>query len=287
MAHVVSVEEVGGGKALARFTELPHALHGGDPCFAPMVMAWERFRLDPRRNPFFERGDGAYFLARRLGRPVGRITAHVAERGGEGWFGFWWVDDDLDVAVALVDAARAWLTEQGCTTMTGPRSFTADEEVGVQVAGHDRAGLTGRPWHPPHLARLLEELGFVAVEDRPTWRLAISDGPSPVPLAADRPGQAGPYDDPRLVLEGIAAVPDLSEVLRTSQLRSAWGVAARARRADWDTCTVVRCTTDPAVAVPTLRAAAGAAGYRWVVAPWSPDPDTPPEAVHRVYRRDL
>lgn len=284
MAPVVVVEEVAGGKALARFTELPQALHGGDHRFAPLVMAWERYRLDARRNPYFERGDGRFFLARRMGRPVGRITAHVDEPDGPGRFGFWWVDDDADVAAALVQAAQAWLASQGCSSMTGPWSFTPAEEAGAQVAGHEVPGVTGRPWHPPHLAVHLEALGFTAVADHPTWRLPTT-GDGPVwPEAGDRPGQAGAYADPRLVLEGISAVPDVAEALRTTGLRGAWRLARTAKEAAWEVATVVRCEVDPAAAVPALCAAAGRAGYRWLVSPWSPDASAAPEAVHREYR---
>lgn len=280
----MAVEEVTGGKALVRFAELPAALHGEDARFAPLVMAWERYRLDVHRNPFFETGDAAFFMARRLGRPVGRITAHLAGPGPEGAFGFWWLDDDAAVAAALIEAARSWLTERGTTSMVGPLSFTADEESGVQVTGHDVAGVTGRPWHPPHLAAQLEGAGFEAVEDHRMWRLpAVGPGPQRPP-GEDLPGQAAGYLDRRLVLAGIAAVPDVAEALRTTGLRGAWSLAKRAKAADWDTCTVVRCRADPAVAVPALQAAAGEAGYRAVIAPWSPDPAALPETVHRTYR---
>ena len=284
MASVVVVEEVTGGKPLARFTELPQALHGDDPRFAPLVTAWERYRLDARRNPYFERGDGRFFLARRMGRPVGRITAHVDEPGGAGRFGFWWIDDDPGVAAALVEAARGWLEAQGRSSMTGPWSFTRAEEAGLQVAGHEVSGVTGRPWHPPHLAARLEALGFTGVADHPTWRLPTTDGDPLRPEARERPGQAGAYVDPRLVLEGIAAVPDVAEALRTTGLRGAWQLARRAKERAWDVATVVRCDADPAVAVPALRAAAGRAGYRWLVSPWTPDASVEPEAVHREYR---
>lgn len=286
VGSVVTVEEVAGSKTLARFTELPQALDGRDPRFAPMVMSWERYRLDPGRNPYFERGDGAYFLARRHGRPAGRAAAHIAAPGAEGRLGFWWVDDDAGVATALLQAAQRWLAEQGCSSMTGPWSFTHDEEVGVQVAGHDTPGVTGRPWHPPHLARLLEDHGFVPVEDHPTWRLATSESGPDLALEDDLPGQAGTYVDSRLVGQGIAAVPDLAHALRTSGLRAAWSLAKRAKAADWDVATVVRCRAEPATAVPSLLATAGRAGYRWVIAPWSPDPHAEPEAVHRTFRLD-
>jgi hypothetical protein len=196
------------------------------------------------------------------------------------------VADDAAVAAALVEEAQAWLAEQGCTSMTGPWSFEPEDEPGALVAGHDVTGLTGRPWRPSWEAELLESLGFRGVVDQATWRLPTTEvGPEP-PTDDDLPGQAGAYADRRLVLEGIAAVPDLSGVLRTSGLRSAWGLARRARLGDWDTCTVVRCTADPAIAVTGLLAVAGRAGYSTVIAPWSPDPAAPPETVHRTYRLD-
>ena len=285
----MAVEEVTGAPARRRFTELPHALSGADPRFAPLLMAWERYRVDGRRNPYLDGGEAALFIARRLGQPAGRIAAHLAEPGGEGRFGFWWVDDDAEVAVALVDTARAWLGERGCSSMTGPWSFTEDDEAGLLVEGYDVPGLTGRPWHPPHLAGRLEALGFRGIEDRPTWRLPVAAHGDAAPPSssgtAASPGQAGAYVDRRLVLDGIAAVPDLADALRASGLRSAWSLAKRARAGEWTTGTVVRCTDDPAIAVPALRAAAGAAGYRWLVAPWT-DAAAPPEAVHRVYRAD-
>ncbi len=284
--RIVTVDEVARGKALTRFVELPQALHGADPHFAPPVLAWERYRLDHRRNPYFDRGDAALFLAWRGGRPAGRIAAHLPEPGAAGRFGFWSTVDSRAVAAALVDAAQTWLAEAGCRSMTGPWSFDPDDEPGALVAGFDAGGTTGRPWRPAWEARLLEEdMGFEVVDEHATWRLPTTEvGPERVAGGAT-PGQAGAYADPRLVLDGIAAVPDLSGTLRTSGLRAAWRVARRAREGDWEGCTVVRCGAAPELAVPALRAAAGRAGYAWVVAPWSPDRAAPPETVHRTYRR--
>ncbi len=59
--------------------------------------------------------------------------------------------------------------------------------------------------------------------------------------------------------------------------------ARRARRGTWDTAVVVEVDGDPAVLVPQLVAAAAAAGYRDVVAPWSPDPVAPPETTHTTF----
>lgn len=280
----MAIEEVTGGKARARFIELPRALHGHDPRWSPLVLAWERYRLDRHRNPYFEQGDAALFLARRGGRPVGRIAAHLPAAGGEGRFGFWSVVDDHEVAAALVAAAQAWLAGHGCRSMDGPVSFTADEEVGVLADGFEAPGLTGRSWSPPWEAASLEALAFEASGEVARWRLPAQGGPVERSAVDDPPGQAARHGDPRLVLEGIAAVPDLSEALRSVSLRGAWALARRVREGRWDACTVVRCTSPPHVAVPALQRAAGAAGYRAVVAPWSPEPGAPPETVHRTYR---
>lgn len=287
MTPAVSIEEVTSGKGLSRFIELPQVLAAGDPHFAPLVMAWERYRLDRHRNPFFDHGEAVCLLARRQGRLVGRIAAHMAAAGAPGRFGFWWVQDDPVVAAALLEAAGGWLAKRGCRSMSGPFSFTEDDEAGVLVAGHDRPGLTGRPWHPPHLAGLLEAHGFERLAERPSWRLSAEVSEVELPPDDRRPPQAGAHSDSRVCLAGIAAVPDVAEVLRQGALRAARDLARRARSPRWETCTVVRCDLDPATGVPALRSAAARAGYRWVVAPWCPEADSAPETVHRLYSRSL
>jgi hypothetical protein len=282
----VTVEPVESKAQLRRFADIPYLLHQHEARWAPGVRAYESWRLDARRHPYFDRGDAAYLLARRLGRPVGRVAAHVTERGDtSGWFGFFDAPEDGEVVNALLDAAAAWLAEQGASSMTGPVSWTPDEEVGVPVEGTDAPGVTGRPWRPHWYADRLRHAGMEPGERRSTYRLPATPSDD-APTAADEapPPHAGRYADPALVLDGIAAVPDVTGVLADASLRSAWQVARRARDRSFDTAVCVRCDGDPAVLVPRLQAAAAAAGYRWVVSRWAP-PGTPPETVHQVFTR--
>jgi hypothetical protein len=84
------------------------------------------------------------------------------------------------------------------------------------------------------------------------------------------------------VLPGIVAVPDL-----TPARNSAIALARRAKRKDWEGCTIVEIDGNPAAVVPQLQSAAGAAGYQWVISPWSPDPNAPPETVHARFTTTL
>ena len=283
---VVTVEEVSGRAAFKRFLELPYMLHREEFRWSPPLIAYDRWRLDPHRNPFFDEGDAVYLLARRHGKPSGRLTAQVAHDGDEsGWFGFYDIVDDEESAAALLAEAGRWLEGKGCTSITGPASLTLDDEAGVLVDGFDVAGTTGRPWQPPWYATHLVAAGLSAVdgEDRRTWRLSAIAG-DPIEPADDleRPALAGPHADPRLLVRSVSgsivAVPDLG-IARNSPLQ----LAKRARRRDWEGCTVVSCNGDPSALVPLVQRAAGAAGYRWVIAPWSPDPKAKPETVHRIF----
>ena len=79
----------------------------------------------------------------------------------------------------------------------------------------------------------------------------------------------------------IAAVPDLTGgfALGDGQAREEGRLGRLHGRA--------RCDGDPSMLVPALQAAAGLAGYQWVVAPWSPDPDAAPETIHARFTMSL
>ncbi len=102
------------------------------------------------------------------------------------------------------------------------------------------------------------------------------------PAGTEPPPHAGRYADPALVLDGIAAVPDVSALLSDASFRSAWRLARRARERRFDTAVCVRCDGPPEALVPRLLTAAAHAGYQWVVAPWAPAGHAP-ETVHQVF----
>jgi hypothetical protein len=173
-------------------------------------------------------------------------------------------------------------------SMTGPVSWRPDEEFGVVIVGHDQPAITGRPWQPAWYADRLRQAGLEPGETRHTFRLDTAGAPAlrgESPVSADEPPpHAGGYADPALVLDGVAAVPDVSATIDRASVRSAWQVARHVRREGFDTAVCVRCSGEPSVLVPRLLGAARRAGYRWLVAPWGP-PDATPETAHQVFTR--
>jgi GNAT superfamily N-acetyltransferase len=185
----VDVRPVGGRRDLRAFVELPYRLHSTSPHWIPPLRLERRLFLSRRFGPFFERGDAQLFLARRGDRVVGRVSAHFdrslnAEKGNQwGLFGFLELEDDPEVARALLAAAEEWLRGQGRDRMVGPMDFTMNDESGILIEGFDRDPMVRQPWHPPHYQRLVEEdAGLEKVVDLLMWELDISDRESILPV---------------------------------------------------------------------------------------------------------
>jgi hypothetical protein len=292
----VAVHEVGKGLSWRQFVDLPLVL-AGEATEAPgarWLLTAQRRRLTSNRFP----GEFAHFLARRGTDPIGRITAHFLPGTTEGSFGFFAVErsSDAEATRALVDAAAGWLGERGCQRMTGPLSWTAEEEAGALVGGAEPRPVTGRAWTPRWYGDLLAGAGLDVAEEAPSYRLPAEPGPgvlalSPAELSV--PEGLAPYADPALLLRSddghgaVVAVPDVATALGEGTARRAWSLAKRVRTRAWDTCVVVALDGDPALVIPSLCAAAGRAGYSWVVSPWAPPGNIPALLLHRLYYRQI
>lgn len=176
----VSIRTARGPGAVKRFVDLPFRLHAGTPWVPPLKLE-RRLFLSRRLNPYFKHGEAEYFLAWRDGRVVGRVTAQVDHAFNEyhgsrwGMFGFLELEDDPEVAAALLDAAATWLRARGCERMVGPMDFSMNEESGVLVEGFELEPLIRQPWHPPHYQRLCEGAGLEKAIDLYSWHLEIEN----------------------------------------------------------------------------------------------------------------
>jgi GNAT superfamily N-acetyltransferase len=184
----VEVSEVAGGRDLKRFIDLPFRLHANHPLWVPPLKLERRLFLNRRLNAFFSHGEAAYFLARRDGRVVGRVSAQINHAFNDhhdsswGWFGFLELEDDQEAARALLDAAAGWLHARGCDRMVGPADFSMNDESGVLIEGFDRRPMIRQAWHPRYYQRLMEDAGMAKAMDLLMWNLEVSDRTRVLPV---------------------------------------------------------------------------------------------------------
>lgn len=171
------------GKDLNDFIRAGHVVFAGDPHWVAPLDMMIRDQLSPRKNPFFEHGEGTLFTAWKAGELVGRISAQLDQehlkRYGDatGFFGFFDTIDDPEVARALLDAAAKWLKEHGLRRMRGPLSLSINEEVGLLVEGFDTPPMVMMSHSRPYQGALVEGAGLERVKDLLAWRYVVGDLP--------------------------------------------------------------------------------------------------------------
>ena len=100
-------------KTLKEFVELPYTLYRNDSHWVPPLRIAVKDLLNRAKHPFYKNAEAEFFLARRNGRPLGRVAAildHAHNRFHNvqaGFFGFFDCVDDIDVAEALLKE-RLW-----------------------------------------------------------------------------------------------------------------------------------------------------------------------------------
>ena len=172
------------------FVELAYRLNRGDPAWVPPLKNEVYDLLTPGKNPWFEHGKANYFLARRGGRTVGRISAHIdflaleqpAEQGMGPGTGNWGLieAEDADTAHALIVAAEDWLRSQGMHRALGPLSISIWDEPGLLVEGFDTPPTIMLGHNSPLYRAWIEAEGYRPVKKLINYAVEIIDGFPPL-----------------------------------------------------------------------------------------------------------
>jgi GNAT superfamily N-acetyltransferase len=184
----VEIRAVSGARDLKAFIDLPFSLHANRPLWVPPLKLERRIFLNRRLNAFFSHGEAEYFLARRDGLVVGRISAQVNhafndyQKKNWGWFGFLEFEDDREVLDALLQAATSWLAQRGKERMVGPACFAMNDESGVLIEGFDLRPMIVQPWNPPYYQQRIEQAGMTKAMDLLMWNLEVSDRAKVLPV---------------------------------------------------------------------------------------------------------
>ncbi len=186
----VTIRQIDSKSDRKKFVKMPWLIYKNDPHWiAPLLL--ERLEtISKKKNPFFDHGEAALFLAERDGAAIGRITAHTNRLHNEfhkdktGFFGFFESVNEQEVADALLRAAEGWLKAKGCDKVLGPECFSTNEEAGLLIKGFDMPIMLFCPYNPPFYQELIEKAGYQKAKDLFGWHYTVGDIPeAPLKLA--------------------------------------------------------------------------------------------------------
>lgn len=165
------------------FVDFAYRLNARDQNWVPNLRTEEIEKFTPGKNPFFDHARCQLFLARRGGRIVGRISAHIdelalsqpVEQGMGPGTGNWGAieAEDEEAAKALIATAEAWLRQQGMTRVLAPMNLSVWEEPGLQVLGFDHPPMVMMAHHNPAYRPWVESAGYSRVKTLYTYDLDV------------------------------------------------------------------------------------------------------------------
>jgi hypothetical protein len=166
---------------IEEFIDLPFRLYENTPQWVPPFRNGMR-KILTRSHPFFEHSEAAFYLVRRGGKAVGRISVFENRRFNsyrerrEARFYHFECEEDDGAAAALLGAAADWASGRGLDELQGPHGLSGMDGSGIQIDGFDhRATMTMMHYNQPYYGRFFENNGFSKVRDYYTAEIRRQD----------------------------------------------------------------------------------------------------------------
>lgn len=195
----LKIEEIAlGASRIKAFADLPWRLYRGDPCWTPPLRGdllgnrlLSLVGLLSRKHPYHHHAEVTHFLAWQDGKPVGRVSAAINKRFNDhygthiGFFGFFEVIHDYEVAKALLDRARVWVEGRGMTILRGPGEYSnaTHERQGILIEGFQYPPTIELTHNPSYYSEFLGRYGFRKAKD---YYAYILDVQTPTPSRLTR-----------------------------------------------------------------------------------------------------
>jgi hypothetical protein len=233
---MLEIRQIPMGGRIDDFLNIVDHIYWDDPAYVRPLDMELRDRLNPKKNPFFQHGEGTIFCAYRGGRCVGRVTAqidrdHLARyRDATGFFGLLDTVDDADVARALLARAETWLRGKGMTHVRGPLSLSINEELGCLVEGFDTPPYVMMPHHRRYQGSLIEQAGYHKAKDFFAWSYRVGDLNARVKRAREEVLALPDVSYRRASLKNLDADVELLVEIYNDAWQDNWGFVPFTRR---------------------------------------------------------
>ena len=162
----IALTKVEGRKDIKSFINFPHDLYQGDINYVPELYLNISEVLSRKKNPFFKHSEAHLFLAKRAGKIVGRIACirdnnyNAYHNSNVGFFGFFDVIEDYEVAKILLDHATTFAKDQGFDSILGPTNFTTNDTAGMLVEGFNKPPTVMMTYNKPYYNEFVKKYGF-------------------------------------------------------------------------------------------------------------------------------
>ncbi|HOT89767.1 MAG TPA: hypothetical protein PL028_09530, partial [Bacteroidales bacterium] len=133
------------------------------------------------KHPFHKHSEVSYFIAIRNKKIIGRIAAFINNshinyhKEKVGFFGFFEVIDDYDIAKILLEEARKWIKDKGMEMMRGPSNFSSNETWGLLVENFYDYPMVYTPYNKKYYENFLLQFGFAQTMDLLALTMPVMD----------------------------------------------------------------------------------------------------------------
>lgn len=147
------------------FLDFPLRLYKKCPYFVPPLYMDEKRIFHP--DYFYNKtSESVFFLAKKDGKIVGRISGILQKAANEKWhqkrirFTRFDCIDDTEVAHALFSAIETWAKEKGMEEVVGPLGYSDMEREGLLIEGFDELSTFEEQYNYPYYQKLIESQGY-------------------------------------------------------------------------------------------------------------------------------
>jgi len=166
MIEIELLDTANAGK-VNEFVQLPFRLFKDCPQWVPPFIGDVKTMLNREKHPFWEHSEGDFFVARRGGRVVGRLSVAVNRPFNKyhdvkkAQFYLFECENDQEAANALFERGFEWARSRGLNEIVGPKGFSGFDGYGLQIEGFEHHQMmTMMNYNYPYYNDLVTNLGF-------------------------------------------------------------------------------------------------------------------------------
>lgn len=162
---MIEIKKVVSGKDKKEFLDFPLRMYKNNPYFVPPLYADEK-KIFSAGYTYNDTCETAYFLAKRNGVTVGRISAILQKASNEKHnekrvrFTRFDCENDEEAAKALFKAVEDFAIGKGMDTVCGPLGFSDLEREGLLIEGFDQLSTFEEQYNAEYYGALIEACGY-------------------------------------------------------------------------------------------------------------------------------